>query len=78
MRLPWKGRRPNYSSTMDTPSFRQRLLGWGRELKSVLLAVGFVLIVRTVLAEPYHVPSPSMVPTASALSTTSGALSSSW
>ena len=48
---------------MDSPSFWQRLLGWGRELKSILLAVGFVLIVRTVLAEPYHVPSPSMVPT---------------
>ena len=48
---------------MDISSFWQRLLGWGRELKSILLAVGFVLIVRTVLAEPYHVPSPSMVPT---------------
>ena len=48
---------------MDSPSFWQRLLGWGRELKSIVLAVGFVLIVRTVLAEPYHVPSPSMVPT---------------
>jgi len=48
---------------MDSSSFGQRLLGWGRELKAILLAVGFVLIVRTVLAEPYHVPSPSMVPT---------------
>jgi signal peptidase I len=48
---------------MDSSSFRQRLLRWSRELKSVLLAVGFVLIVRTVLAEPYHVPSSSMVPT---------------
>jgi signal peptidase I len=48
---------------MDSPSFWQRLVGWSRELKSILLAVGFVLIVRTVLAEPYHVPSPSMVPT---------------
>ena len=61
--LPWKGRRPNYSSIMDRSSFWQRLIGWGRELKSILLAVGFVLIVRTVVAEPYHVPSPSMVPT---------------
>ncbi len=48
---------------MDSSSFRQRLVGWGRELKPVVLAVGFVLIVRTVFAEPYHVPSPSMVPT---------------
>src|SRR5215207_5398501 len=48
---------------MDSSSFWQRLLGWGGELKSILLAVGFVLIVRTVVAEPYHVPSPSMVPT---------------
>jgi len=48
---------------MDSPTFWQRLVGWGRELKSILLAIGFVLIVRTVLAEPYHVPSPSMVPT---------------
>jgi len=36
---------------------------WFGELKSILLAIGFVLIVRTVLAEPYHVPSSSMVPT---------------
>jgi signal peptidase I len=48
---------------MDRSSFWQRVIGWGRELKSILLAVGFVLIVRTVVAEPYHVPSPSMVPT---------------
>ncbi len=36
---------------------------WIRELKPILLALGFVLIVRTVVAEPYRVPSPSMVPT---------------
>src|SRR5260221_759948 len=36
---------------------------WTRELKPILLALGFVLIVRTVVAEPYRVPSPSMVPT---------------
>jgi len=42
---------------------RQRLIGWGRQLKPMLLALGFVLIVRTVVAEPYRVPSPSMVPT---------------
>ena len=48
---------------MDRPSFQQRLIGWGRELRPILLALGLVLIVRTVVAEPYHVPSPSMVPT---------------
>ncbi|CAN5709058.1 signal peptidase I [soil metagenome] len=50
---------------MDTsPSpFRQRLAGWGRQLKPLVLALGLVLIVRTVLAEPYKVPSASMVPT---------------
>jgi signal peptidase I len=50
---------------MDTGSspHRQRLIGWGRQLKPILLALGFVLIVRTVVAEPYRVPSPSMVPT---------------
>jgi signal peptidase I len=48
---------------MDSPPFWWRLIGWARELKSILLAVGFVLIVRTVVAEPYHVPSSSMVPT---------------
>ncbi len=48
---------------MDTTPLWQRLVGWSRELKSIVLAVGFVLIVRTVFAEPYHVPSPSMVPT---------------
>ena len=50
---------------MDNSSspLRRRLIGWGRQLKPMLLALGFVLIVRTVVAEPYHVPSPSMVPT---------------
>src|SRR5260370_27975346 len=37
--------------------------GWMQQLKPILLAVGFVLIVRTVFAEPYSVPTPSMVPT---------------
>src|SRR6266404_5914836 len=37
--------------------------GWMQQLKPILLALGFVLVVRTVVAEPYHVPSPSMVPT---------------
>ncbi|MFI5001828.1 MAG: signal peptidase I [Reyranellales bacterium] len=36
---------------------------WKRELKPILVALGLVLVVRTVLAEPYRVPSPSMVPT---------------
>ena len=50
---------------MDNSSspLRQRLIGWGRQLKPMLLALGFVLMVRTVVAEPYRVPSPSMVPT---------------
>ena len=50
---------------MDDSSspLQQRLVGWAAQLKSILLALGFVLIVRTVLAEPYTVPSPSMVPT---------------
>ena len=42
---------------------RRRFIGWGRQLKPMLLALGFVLIVRTMVAEPYKVPSPSMVPT---------------
>jgi signal peptidase I len=37
--------------------------GWMRELKPILLSLGFVLVVRTVLAEPYTVPSGSMIPT---------------
>src|SRR5260370_7919210 len=37
--------------------------GWRQQLKPILLALGFVLVVRTVVAEPYRVPSPSMVPT---------------
>jgi len=50
---------------MDNSSspLRQRFIGWGRQLEPILLALGFVLIVRTVVAEPYRVPSPSMVPT---------------
>src|SRR4051812_2235171 len=37
--------------------------GWMEQLKPILLALGFVLVVRTVVAEPYRVPTPSMVPT---------------
>jgi signal peptidase I len=36
---------------------------WTGEVKSIVLALGLVLVVRTVVAEPYTVPSPSMVPT---------------
>ena len=36
---------------------------WARELRPVVLALGFVFVVRTVLAEPYTVPSGSMIPT---------------
>jgi signal peptidase I len=36
---------------------------WIQQAQPIVLAVGFVLIVRTVLAEPYSVPTPSMVPT---------------
>ena len=31
------------------------------EVKSIALALGLVLVVRTVVAEPYTVPSPSMM-----------------
>ena len=48
---------------MDSPSFWHRLGAWSHELKSILLALGLVLVVRTVLAEPSHAASPSMVPT---------------
>lgn len=37
--------------------------GWIHQLKPFLTAIGLVLIVRTVVAEPYRVPSGSMVPT---------------
>jgi signal peptidase I len=37
--------------------------GWKQQLKPILMALGIVLIVRTVVAEPYRVPTPSMVPT---------------
>src|SRR4051812_31267946 len=36
---------------------------WGGELKSIVIALGCVLAVRTVVAEPYTVPSGSMLPT---------------
>jgi signal peptidase I len=36
---------------------------WTREARPILVALGLVLVVRTVVAEPYQVPSPSMVPT---------------
>src|SRR5260221_1186863 len=37
--------------------------GWKQQLKPILMALGIVLIVRPVVAEPYRVPTPSMVPT---------------
>ena len=42
---------------------RQKLGPVLRQAKPILCALGLVLVVRTVLAEPYRVPSPSMVPT---------------
>src|SRR5690348_1084903 len=36
---------------------------WTGEVKSIALALGLVLVVRTVVAEPYTVPSGSMIPT---------------
>ena len=36
---------------------------WAGELKSIDVALACVLVVRTVVAEPYNVPSGSMVPT---------------
>ena len=47
----------------DPSSLRQRAIGWARQLPSIAIAIGVVLAVRTVVAEPYHVPSSSMVPT---------------
>ncbi|HTE35895.1 MAG TPA: signal peptidase I [Reyranella sp.] len=47
----------------DPSSLRQRAIGWARQLPSIAIALGLVLAVRTVVAEPYHVPSSSMVPT---------------
>ena len=55
--------RPPGQLVLPAPDYAQRLIGWGRELRPIVLALGLVLIVRTVVAEPYHVPSPSMVPT---------------
>jgi len=49
--------------TDDPSSLRQRAIGWARQLPSIAIALGLVLAVRTVVAEPYHVPSSSMVPT---------------
>ncbi len=37
--------------------------GWFAQVKPIAISLGLVLIVRTVVAEPYRVPSPSMVPT---------------
>ena len=39
------------------------LARWSREIRPIAVALGLVLVVRTVVAEPYQVPSPSMVPT---------------
>ena len=39
------------------------LARWTREVRPIAIALGLVLVVRTVVAEPYQVPSPSMVPT---------------
>jgi len=47
----------------ETASLRQRMIGWTNQIPSILVALGAVLAVRTVLAEPYRVPSGSMIPT---------------
>src|SRR5258708_10533187 len=60
---PGKYRHEDFRMDNSSSLLRQRLGGWFRQLKQILLALGFVLIVRTVAAEPYWVPSPSMVPT---------------
>ncbi|HSI00010.1 MAG TPA: signal peptidase I [Reyranella sp.] len=49
--------------TDETTSLRQRMIGWANQIPSILAALGAVLAVRTVVAEPYRVPSGSMVPT---------------
>jgi len=49
--------------TADPSPRRARLIGWLRQAQSIALAIGLVLVVRTVVAEPYRVPSGSMVPT---------------
>jgi signal peptidase I len=40
-----------------------KLKRFAQQAVPIALAVGFVLVVRTVVAEPYSVPTPSMVPT---------------
>ena len=42
---------------------KRRLAGWVREAAPVAVTLGLVLMVRTVAAEPFTVPTPSMVPT---------------
>jgi signal peptidase I len=46
----------------------RRWLGWARtavpgEIATILIGLGVALIVRTAVAEPFFVPTPSMVPT---------------
>jgi signal peptidase I len=36
---------------------------WVNQIKPIAVSLALVLVVRTVVAEPYRVPSPSMVPT---------------
>jgi signal peptidase I len=36
---------------------------WVSQIKPIAISLALVLVVRTVVAEPYRVPSPSMVPT---------------
>lgn len=47
----------------DPSSLRQHAIGRARQLASIAITLGLVLAVRTVVAEPYRAPSPSMVPT---------------
>ena len=42
---------------------KRRLAGWVREAAPVAVTLGLVLMVRTVAAEPFTVPTASMVPT---------------
>ena len=54
---------PKEEAAKDEPPKTTRTATLLREAGTVAIALGFALIVRTVAAEPFNVPSSSMVPT---------------
>ena len=54
---------PTPTDTQPSASVEPETAGWWDTLKTVVIAVGIAIVVRTVAYEPFNIPSGSMIPT---------------